>query len=193
MDTIVISKEYYAALKSHVYHSIINPANEGILYDAWSLKEKFNMQFDFPEYTTSMLHDILKKGRHEHFETGMYSFMGARLTMLVLLYGENPLNDMLQFVLEPSLTNSIDQMCRVLGHMTDKATHEQRRSVIEYVLLHHPDITVKDSAALGLASLDDPASIPILERVIRETTLNGFKEDLQQVLNQLIETQKENI
>jgi len=64
---------------------------------------------------------------------------------------------------------------------------EERRAFLEG-LLSHPDTGVRDSAASGLSYLDDPRSLPPLERALSVETHSWLKIWLARVIKQLRRT-----
>jgi hypothetical protein len=73
---------------------------------------------------------------------------------------------------------------RWIGRAEELLPISSRLSLLEKALSSNFAI-VRDSAALGLASMDDIAAIPSLERAISSEPMSELKADMQQVLEQL--------
>ena len=84
----------------------------------------------------------------------------------------------------------VSEAMRWVGHIEDPATHQARLALLEHNL-SHSSARVRDGAALGIASMDDPASIRYVQEAIRRETIGPLRDDMQQVLEQLLETQME--
>ena len=73
---------------------------------------------------------------------------------------------------------------RWLGHAHDLSTHKERLNLLQQGLCY-PSVRVRDGAALGLASLDDPRAISSLKQAIGCERVGELKTDMIQVLEQL--------
>jgi len=78
---------------------------------------------------------------------------------------------------------------RYLGDTPFPGTRKSRRLALERMLAS-PAILVRDGAALGLASMDDPASIPAVERALHSESNEELVTKLSLVLHQLEETNR---
>lgn len=76
---------------------------------------------------------------------------------------------------------------KTLGSSDDLGTYDYRRWLLERSLRCSQAI-VRDAAALGIASLDDPHAIPFLCDAIANEENPDLREDLAQVLSQLEDT-----
>ena len=106
----------------------------------------------------------------------------------ILEKGHDALKDLIYFIRwhNPS-PDSCYFAFKTLGRMEDDKTHNQRRLLLELFLCMYPKSTsmMRDGAALGLASLADPASIVILKRAIKQEKVPELKEDLWAILLEL--------
>ena len=66
---------------------------------------------------------------------------------------------------------------------------DRRRTLLEGCLAS-PSPRTRYVAAIGLAKMDDPASVPILSEALRRETHDRLRYHLGRVLNQLIQTQR---
>ncbi len=73
---------------------------------------------------------------------------------------------------------------RWLGHIEHPKTYDNRLWLLERSLFCS-SARVRDGAALGLASLDDPHAIPYLRRAIQRENCIELRKDIKQVLIQL--------
>ena len=73
---------------------------------------------------------------------------------------------------------------RLFGRIDHPSTHKKRMSALIRGL-QHPLPRVRDGAALGLASLDNPQATPALRRAIKQEQCEELREDMEQVLEQL--------
>jgi hypothetical protein len=126
-----------------------------------------------------------QRSAEERFEDGMESEFSKELELLVKAYGPSS-KDILSRLLEDDSVSAKawGEAMRWLGRFDDRASHEARLWVLEKGLTAHSAF-VRDGAALGLASMDDPSAIPYLQRAIDSEKVGGLREDLQEVLSQL--------
>jgi HEAT repeat protein len=86
--------------------------------------------------------------------------------------------------------NSLSEGLRWIGRIKDPALTQQCRLLLEDCLFHS-SYYVQDGAVCGLGSMDDPLSIPVLQQAIQQETDSLLRRDMEQLLEQLIETAKE--
>lgn len=138
------------------------------------------------------LQTLFGAARYERFEDGMESEFSKDLLNLIDRHGAVALNTLSDLLLSPHVSMEVAaEACRWLGHITNPQTQATRRQLLERVLLNSSSARARDGAGLGLASIDDPASIPALQQAIEQEQVEELRNDLQQVLDQLIETQRE--
>ena len=123
------------------------------------------------------------------FEVGMINDFSEDLERAIEAIGAPILVEIKEIILneESSLTVAAETM-RYIGNTESPAYRAERRELLETCLLNSRFAWVRDGAGLGLASLDDPQSIPALEIAIAKESNQELKEDLLQVLEQLEET-----
>jgi hypothetical protein len=142
---------------------------------------------------------IYSDGRREFFEDGMESEFSVALEKVIQEEGIKVLNILLTYLNDENVSFEVFSEGLVwIGYMDDDDELEikyARRLFLEYCLLNSISARVKDSAGLGLAHIDDPASIPALQmavnREVEPVSGPSLKVLLQQVLDQLLDTQKE--
>lgn len=125
-------------------------------------------------------------------EPGMTNEFSEGLEDVIERYGKQALCAIEDTILDENTKSSIAmEALRYIGYTNSEKWHDERRRTIERCLLRSPSAWVRDGAGLGLASLDDPKSIPALEKAILNETSGALKEDLTLVLHQLLDTLRE--
>jgi hypothetical protein len=129
--------------------------------------------------------------RGETFEDGMISEFSRDLTELLGQYGDSVIRAVGTRISNSAMISSIvAEALRWLGEVHHDSSRHERLRLLERELWNET-ARVRDAAALGLASMDDPAAIPYLERAIAQETNGELRADMQQVLEQLINTRAE--
>lgn len=139
---------------------------------------------------------IYKDGCRETFEAGMESEFSLAIERIIHEEGVKVLIILMTYVNNPDINFEVFSEGLIWIGCTDEedklGIKIYRKIFLEYCLLSSISSRVKDAAGLGLASINNPTSIPILKMAInREAeTISGpsLKVLLQQVLDQLIET-----
>lgn len=143
---------------------------------------------------TEQFQRLFAAAREERFEDGMESNFSHHLLALLEKYGASAYDALGSLILESSVNmEAAAEACRWLGRLEDPKNHTTRRTWLESILQGGHSARVRDGAALGLASMDDPASIPAFQQAIEREVNTELRHDLQQVLDQLIETQHERV
>jgi hypothetical protein len=126
-----------------------------------------------------------QRGRQERFEDGMESNFSAELESLVRTYGPSS-KEILAGLLEDNGVSAEvwGEAMRCLGRLDDPASQEARLWLLEKGLTSRSAF-VRDSAALGLASMDHPSAIPYLQRAIEAEKIAELRADMNEVLAQL--------
>lgn len=126
-----------------------------------------------------------QRGREERFEDGMESGFSQELELLVRAYGPSSKELLARLLEDESVSDRVwGEAMRALGRVDDPISREARLWVLEQGLSSGSAL-VRDGAALGLASLDDPSAIPYLQRAIDSEMLGGLRADMKDVLLQL--------
>lgn len=125
-------------------------------------------------------------------EPGMTNSFSEGLEEAIEKYGELALREIENIILSEETASSIAlEALKYVGNSDSKVWHDERRAMLETCLRQSRSAWVRDGAGLGLSFLDDPLSIPELERAIDRESSKALKEDLQLVLNQLKRTSLE--
>jgi hypothetical protein len=126
-----------------------------------------------------------QRAREERFEDGMESEFSNELESLVETYGSTARNVLARLLEDEGVSARVwGEAMRSLGRSDDRPSREARLWVLEKGLTSSSAF-VRDGAALGLASMDDPSAIPYLQRAISSEKLEGLRADMQEVLLQL--------
>ncbi len=131
---------------------------------------------------------LFRTAIEEEFEDGVETEFSRRLVALVSNFG-NAAVEFVHYLVGNNKVNAgvASEAFRWLGRMEHVPTHGWRRWVLQEGLTSS-SIRVRDGAVLGLASMDDPETIPYIEDAIEREKCCGLREDMQQVLAQLEET-----
>lgn len=132
---------------------------------------------------------MFDSAREERFDYGEESALSQEIIFVVKQHGNIALK-IVQKMIEDEAVNgdAAWEALRWLGKMEHPLTHEGRRELLEH-LLRYPDHVIRDGALLGLASLDDPKSIPSLAEAKRVEPLSALHKFIDQVLEQLKQSQ----
>ena len=150
---------------------------------------KEGLQNRYAEKISAYVKRLFSMAENIEFEVGMTNGFSEALERWIEVIGVRMLVEIRRIILneETSLTVAAETM-RYIGNIESPKYHAERRELLETCLLNSRFAWVRDGAGLGLASLDDPQSIPVLEMVISKESNEELKEDLIQVLEQLEDT-----
>lgn len=122
-------------------------------------------------------------------EPGMTNDFQEGLEEAVIRYGELALLATEDLILNEKVRSAIAmEALQYIGGSDVLAWRDERRKMLERCLLASRSAWVRDGAGLGLASLDDPSSIPTLEEAILNEPSQSLRSDLTLVLQQLEHT-----
>jgi hypothetical protein len=121
----------------------------------------------------------------ERFEDGMESQFSRELDSLVRGFGAGSL-DVLGVLLQDLSVSSVvrAEALRWVGRAEGAISHSARLLLLS-TGLSSGSALVRDSAALGMAAMDDPAAIPLLEQAVELERNSELKADMRQVLEEL--------
>ena len=133
------------------------------------------------------LYTLFWRARSERFKDGMISRFERELTVYIQSRAD-AVHEVIFYITDsPDNTDVCAEALRILGRLDHAASQLSRRLLLEHSL-SLPQQKIRAAAALGLASIDDPASTPALERAVNRESISELKKDLQQVLDQLSAT-----
>lgn len=102
----------------------------------------------------------------EKFSSNSYSTEEEELSELMENFPEETLST-IQFFLEKDQT-SYKEILHFMGEIFHIPTHEKRRIILEYYLLHGNTPSIRDKANISLCLLHDPLSISSLQKAIEK-------------------------
>lgn len=125
-------------------------------------------------------------------DPGMDNAFSEGLEDVIQHHGEQALQVIEDVILNEETKSAIAmEALQYVGNAESNTWLEARRSMLERCLLKSRSAWVRDGAGLGLASLDDPRSIPVLKKAISKERSRALKSDLTLVLEQLQATLQE--
>lgn len=135
-----------------------------------------------------LIKNLCEAAKEETFESGVESNFSRELFSLISEYG----NIAIEVLANLITTNNIDEevaseVLLSLGRVDHLASYSFRLWLLERSL-SLPSLMVRDSAALGLAYLDDPHSIPYLKAAIEREECKEVLRVMKKVLIQLEKT-----
>jgi len=143
------------------------------------------------EIATQQARQLFASARYELFEDGMDSAFSNAVLSLIEKYGEIALEAISSLIMSQSVaTEAAGEALKCVAHIRDRATVETRMRLLKHAL-RHKSALVRDSAALGLASIDDPRAMPDIQRAIARESVDELRRAMVQVLEQLKETARE--
>lgn len=138
-----------------------------------------------PEEVGRTIEALFAAARDEAFEDGMESRFSRELVYMIKTHGCLATKAIAGIIAQEKPNSGVvSESMRWLGHIDDPPTHEERLHLLEQGL-RHSSAGVRDGAALGLASLDDPRAIPALKRAIQQEQCAQLRVDMVQVVLQL--------
>ena len=148
------------------------------------------------EYSSYLKENIINKLKEtvhsasvEVFADGMESTLSQEVSMLIETYGDLTISAIEHILaLYYDRVEIVGEVLRQLGYIEDSQTHRSRLTAL-VAHLESSDPRVRDAASLGLAALDDPASIDAVKDAISRETTMQLRINLELVLNQLQSTQ----
>ena len=121
----------------------------------------------------------------ESFEDGMESHFSKDLEKIILKYNFRSINALITVLLNPATNNElVSEALRLLARIKQPETYSIRLWILEQSLRNY-STRIRDSATLGLSSMDDPKSIPALKDAIQREICPELREDMSTVLVQL--------
>ena len=153
---------------------------------------KENLLNRYAEKVSVYVKRLFSMAENIEFEVGMINDFSEALERAIEVIGVPILVEIRRIILneETSLTVAAETMCYI-GNIESPTYRAERRELLETCLSASRFIWVKEGAAVGLSYIDDPQSIPVLKQAIQKERHQELKEDLNQILKQLEETDSE--
>lgn len=140
---------------------------------------------DVEEKILHYIQKIANDSVDEVFIDGMESDFSRRLTVTLESYGKPAVGALERLIeLDSSNVELVGEILRQVGEIEDLNTHQERLTLLTRNL-DAPDPRIRDAAALGLASLDDPKAIDDLLEAWDRERYPQLKGNLRMVLDQL--------
>lgn len=145
---------------------------------------------DFLSALSDRILRIMFAAKEELFEDGRDSNLTRELDSLLAQYDYNAIAVLSVCLFRDGISNDVlSEVLRWVGRLNHSGSHRERLWLLTQGL-SHSSVQVRDSACLGLASLDDPAAIPAIEQAIAKERSSELREDMKQVLSELLGTQE---
>jgi hypothetical protein len=152
------------------------------------IPQSSTLQQDYPDAIDQEIELLFDRAKEEVFEDGMESDFSRGLISYVRKFGDTAIAALVRLIVtEQANAEVASEAMRWLGHIDHPITYRSRLHLLERSL-HNSSARVRDGAALGLASLDDPHAIPYLKQAIEREQYQELRYDLEQVVIQLEST-----
>ncbi|MBT9160158.1 MAG: hypothetical protein DDT26_01431 [Dehalococcoidia bacterium] len=168
--------------KALVYANLIQ---EGAAEESAEGSVNLTTELKHPGDINQLVDAAFKEAIEQDFEDGMESEFSRRLPSLLRNYGIFAVQEIAHVITRGRVNSEVaSEALRWLGRMDDPATHSSRLWLLEKSLAS-TSAQVRDGAALGLASMDDPDAIPSVKRAIERENYIELRKDMKQVLEDL--------
>lgn len=135
---------------------------------------------------------LFENAKYSIFEDGVETDFSRQLMYWVAPYNEAAIATLDNLIIGDQVNMEVAaEALRWIGKINNPDSKLSRRRFLEKCLLKCRYGRVRDGALLGLASMDDPASIDIVRKAIEQEVIPELKDDLKQLFSQLIETKAE--
>ena len=133
-----------------------------------------------PQILIHRIKTLFSVASDETFEEGMDSHFSKSLTSIIEQYGDTAVAVSSDISVRPETNSEVAyEAMRLFGRIDHLSTHKKRMGALIRGL-QHPLPRVRDGAALGLASMDDPQAIPALREAIQQEPCEELREDMEQ-------------
>lgn len=140
---------------------------------------------ELPEKLDKRLEALFNQAREEFFEEGVASIFSKELVDVVVRYGDTAIIALAPYIANRKLGAEVAaETIRWLSQIESGASYDSRRWLIEHSLQSEV-ARVRDSAALSLASLDDPHAIPYLKQAAQGEYCEELRENIQAIITYL--------
>src|SRR5262249_31116079 len=110
---------------------------------------------------------LFREAKEVAFEDGMETEFSKELIRLVKRHGKSAMEVVTALLVNDNFNAEVSsEALRWLGRMDHPSSYRDRLWLLERSLFS-PSVLIRDGAALGLASLDDPHAIPYLRQAIK--------------------------
>jgi hypothetical protein len=129
--------------------------------------------------------NLFATARHVDFEDGVHTDFSRKLLHLIEMLGNSAVEVIASIIIGEKANPSVSaEALKWIGHIDQPRSYAFRLWLLERSLQSSFAI-IRDAALLGVASADDPHSIPPIRNAISREACLELREDLTQVLMQL--------
>jgi len=138
------------------------------------------------ERTHINLHNEIKQifdlADDEAFEDGIESLFSRTLVSFIEKYGKEAIQSLSPLFINEQINPAIiAEALRWIGRMEHLPTYSDRLLLLEQCLFYSSPY-VRDGAALGIASMNEPHAIPSLRLAIKKESISELREDMKELL-----------
>ncbi len=124
----------------------------------------------------------------EVFEDGIENRFSQDLISLITSLGNAAVKSVADIIISGHANPEVaSEALRWIGRLDNPQSSSNRLWLLESCL-NCDSAKTRDGAILGLASMDDPKAIPYIKNAMERETLSELKKDMQQVIDQLENT-----
>ncbi len=146
-----------------------------------------NNHLDFNQYIAT----LFSSAKEEVFQDGMESDFSRNLVEFIICFDSAAVAALADYMMDKEVNlEVVSEALRWLGQIKDFKTQHDRLWLLEHSL-DSESAVVRDGAIVGLSAMDDPEAIPYLKKRLDQETNRLLRKDIQQLLEQLNDTQRE--
>lgn len=140
--------------------------------------------------TRSQVRALFMSARDLFFEDGIENDFSKGLFGIIQTFGTEVMPDISRLILSKDVNADVAaEALRWIGLIDDSKSYAFRLWILEECL-NSSSARVRDAAAIGLSYLDDPHATEPLRKAIGREDYEELRADMEQVLNQLEQTQE---
>jgi len=176
----------YSKILNATASTFTNQKYENFIVD--SSTEKDNHEYIL---LTKSINKVFEESKDITFEDGFENLLTIKINEAILAFGTTAIKAIDSILSnEKDKLNAKNEALKMIGRINDPSTHIERKTLLLKYLFSE-NIILKDGAIIGLSYLDDPSVISMLQYAISRESNATLKYDLQQLLEQLMETENE--
>ena len=148
------------------------------LADSSATEQALDVSFD----------SLFDSAEDETFFDGEDGPFNQGIALAIEVYGQVAVRSFHKALMShPQSAEVVEEALRSIGLIEDVRTHHSRLAIL-ISALDSQNPRTRDAASVGIASMDDPAAIPSIERALHRETSVQLKESFRSTLMQLRET-----
>lgn len=178
--------------------SLVQPVSPKVLKgsstsNAAIVADLLSVSLTAPDYLTLfpsvIFQQLCSAAKMEVFEYGMESDYSRKLAQFIDEFQGLAIETIADFLSNNKVDEEVAaETLRQMGHSEHTPTHIARQSLLVSSLTNR-SLMVRDGAILGLASMDDPVVIPLVEQAVKTEPDPVICHNMKDLLIQLCETQ----